>query len=292
MCRLFGLHTGRQRAKATFWLLQAPNSLSLQSHYEPDGAGIGIFDKQGEALVDKQPLTAWRDHDFATEARNLESATFLAHVRYATTGGHTVLNTHPFEQDNRIFAHNGVLGGLPILERHLEARGTMDLVGGDTDSEQMFALITTEIRNSGGDVGAGIAAAVDWISEHLPVYSLNLILTTKTDLWAVRYPDTHELYVLDRSPGPSGNADPLLGHSQRIRANSAALANRHVVVLATEKMTGDPRWRLIEPGELLHVSESLEVKSRIAFPHEPRTRIKLEQLDAAETASQHPPGDH
>ncbi|GAA5229016.1 class II glutamine amidotransferase [Paeniglutamicibacter antarcticus] len=192
MCRLFGLHAGHQAARATFWLLQAPNSLSLQSHYEPDGTGIGIFDKQGKALVEKQPLTAWRDHDFATEARILESTTFLAHVRYSTTGCHTVLNTHPFEQDNRIFAHNGVLGGLSVLDRRLKARGTMELVGGDTDSERMFALITAEIRLSDGDVGAGITAAVTWISENLPVYSLNLIITTSAELWAVRYPDTHE----------------------------------------------------------------------------------------------------
>ena len=44
MCRLFGLHAGPKPVRATFWLLDAPDSLSAQSRREPDGAGIGTFD--------------------------------------------------------------------------------------------------------------------------------------------------------------------------------------------------------------------------------------------------------
>ena len=43
MCRLFGLHAGAEPVTATFWLLDAPDSLREQSHREPDGAGIGVF---------------------------------------------------------------------------------------------------------------------------------------------------------------------------------------------------------------------------------------------------------
>lgn len=293
MCRLFGLHAGRESAKATFWLLEAPNSLSLQSHYEPDGTGIGIFARDGRALVDKQPLTAWKDREFAAEAQQLESTTFLAHVRYASTGAHTLPNTHPFEQDNRLFAHNGVLGGLPLLEDRLRARGTEDLVLGQTDSERMFALITAETRRAGGDVTQGIVHAVDWISHNLPVYSLNFILTTATEMWALRYPETHELHVLDRAPatetGSASVPQPLHAHSHRIRAHSPALADRHAVVVATEKMTPDEQWRLLRPGELLHVNQDLAVNSQMAFTQPPRQLIRLEELGAAAAASQHPP---
>lgn len=289
MCRLFGLHAGPDRAKATFWLLQAPNSLSLQSRYEPDGTGIGTFDARAKAVVNKQPLAAWQDRAFAAQARHLESTTFLAHVRYASTGGHTPVNTHPFEQDNRLFAHNGVLGGLAMLEERLEAVGTRHLVLGQTDSERMFALVTAEIGLAGGDIAAGIAAAVNWIARNLPVYSLNFILSTATDLWALRYPETHELYVLDRSPGPAAEAQPLVAHSHRIRAQSRELAARRVVIVATEKMTGHPAWRLLKPGELLHVNHDLVVGSRLAFEEPPRRRIGLEELGAAAAASQHPP---
>lgn len=76
----FGLHAGATAIPATFWLIDAPDSLSAQSHRNPDGAGIGVF-ADGRPTVDEQPL-AWRDPQFASEARELRGTTFLAHVRY------------------------------------------------------------------------------------------------------------------------------------------------------------------------------------------------------------------
>ena len=288
MCRLFGLHAGAQPVKATFWLLQATNSLAVQSHYEPDGTGVGTFDPTGRGVVNKQPLSAWSDRAFAEEAKTLESTTFLAHVRYASTGDVTEVNTHPFMEDNRIFAHNGVLRGLPELQERLRALGTAQLVRGQTDSERLFALITGEIRKADEDVTAGITSAVEWMSENLPVYSLNLILTTATDLWALRYPETHDLYVLDRQPTNRESSKPLMARSSRIQAHSPALADRHLVIVATERMTDDPQWRLMEPGELLHVNQDLDIESHLAFTQRPQRMIKLDELDATAAASQHP----
>jgi glutamine phosphoribosylpyrophosphate amidotransferase len=55
-------------------------------------------------------------------------------------------------------AHNGVVRDLPCLEERLGEHAS--LVAGDTDSERLFALITKETEAKGGDVGAGITAAV------------------------------------------------------------------------------------------------------------------------------------
>ncbi len=98
MCRLFGLHAGKP-VDAEFWLLEAPDSLAAQSHRNPDGAGIGTFGPDGRPEVSKQPIAAWQDTDFARAARRLRGTTFVAHVRYASTGAHTMANTHPFLQD-------------------------------------------------------------------------------------------------------------------------------------------------------------------------------------------------
>src|ERR687892_830386 len=110
---------GDRRVGATFWLLQAPDSLAEQSRREPDGTGVGWFDTDGRPHVAKQPIAAYEDEAFAREARELESTTFVAHVRYATTGGLDPSNTHPVEQDDRLFAHNGVIRDLARLEREL-----------------------------------------------------------------------------------------------------------------------------------------------------------------------------
>ncbi len=98
MCRLFGMTGGPEPVHATFWLLDAPDSLSQQSRREPDGTGIGAFKPDDTPIVIKQPIAAFEDQDFGKVARSITSRTFVAHVRYASNGGLEMRNTHPFEQ--------------------------------------------------------------------------------------------------------------------------------------------------------------------------------------------------
>ncbi|GAA3075724.1 hypothetical protein GCM10020000_71260 [Streptomyces olivoverticillatus] len=201
-----------------------PDSLSRQSHRDPDGTGLGYFDPDGTPHVHKAPIAAYDDRSFAEEARQVESATFLAHIRFASTGGLKARNTHPFEQDGGLFAHNGVIEGLDRLEARLGPDRAS--VEGDTDSERFFALVTRETRAHGGDITAGIEHAAQWIARNLPVYSLNLVLTTRDELWALRYPETHELYVLRRAAdGHHGTRH--LDHSGTARPYARPLPRPH-----------------------------------------------------------------
>lgn len=286
MCRLFGLSAAPERVHATFWLLEAPDSLAAQSRREPDGTGLGTFDADGTPRVQKQPVAAYQDEQFAREAKQCESTTFLAHIRYASTGGLTPANTHPFEQQGRLFAHNGVIGDLPTLERELG--GYRDLVAGDTDSERFFALITKHTDEHGGDAGAGITAAARWVAEHLPIYAINLILTTPTELWALRYPSTHDLFVLQRAAGGPHGARHLEHASTagRIRARSGPLAHHRAVVVASERMDEDPGWHNLTSGRLLHVGPDLTVTRRTILDHPPRRQLTLDDLGAHAAASQ------
>ncbi|AGS66992.1 class II glutamine amidotransferase [Streptomyces collinus] len=286
MCRLFGLSSAPLRTHATFWLLDAPDSLSRQSHRDPDGTGLGYFAADGTPRVDKAPVAAYRDRAFAEEARQEESQTFVAHVRFASTGSLEMRNTHPFEQDGRLFAHNGVIEGLDRLDDHLG--GDRSLVRGDTDSERFFALITREIRRHGGDVGAGIREAAGWIAANLPLYALNLILITPGDLWALRYPDTHELYVLQRQAGGEHGSRHLdhSGSHGRMRVHSSHLADHPAVVVASERMDDNPHWRPLEPGELLHADPHLHLTRETVLPDAPAHQLTLEDLHPAAAASQ------
>jgi predicted glutamine amidotransferase len=286
MCRLFGLHAGQQPVTSTFWLLDAPDSLAAQSHSNPDGAGIGVFCPPDPPVVDKRPLAAWEDLDFARAARTLRGTTFIAHVRHASTGALSVANTHPFLQDGRLFAHNGVVEGLPELDRRLRELGADDLVQGETDSERLFALITAETRRCDGNVRAGLTAALRWVSEEIPLYSVNLILTTATELFALRYPATNELYVLTRAAGGDSGQEQLEAKSWRIHARSRDLADTPSVLLASEPMDADPNWRLLQPGELLHVGPKLDVSSSYPFPAAPRHQLTLADLSQAAAGSQ------
>jgi predicted glutamine amidotransferase len=258
MCRLFGMSAGEEAVQATFWLLDAPDSLRSQSHRNPDGTGIGYFGEDGQPHIDKQPIAAFEDRRFASEARSLWSRTFVSHIRHASTGALTMANTHPFSERDRLFAHNGVIEDLPKLEQRLgDARA---LVTGETDSERYFALITSEIDGHDGDVDAGIGAAVTWVAQSLPLLSINFVLITATDLWALRYPETNTLYVLERA----ARGEPLEhASSYGTRVHSEHARNRPVVVVASEQLDEDPAWREVRSGELLHVGPSLKLESQL-----------------------------
>jgi glutamine amidotransferase len=272
-----------QRVRATFWLLEAPDSLVAQSRRDPDGTGIGYFGADGRPRIDKRPIAAFADRAFAREAREVRSETFVAHVRDATTGGLTAANTHPFEQEGRLFAHNGVIEDLPKLEARLGDR--LGLVAGDTDSERFFALATVEIERHDGDVAAGLAAAARWVAQELRLFALNVILITRDELWALRYPETQGLYLLERA---AGAAAPLehTSAARTIHVRSGDLAGSPAVVIASEPMDEDPGWRQLRSGELLHVDPQLRVTSTIVIDHPPRHPLTLADLEPEAAAAQ------
>ncbi len=292
MCRLLGLTAGREPISASFWLLDAPDSLEVQSRRNADGSGIGFFDPAGAPVLDKQPEAAFQDEEFTREAKQARSPVFVAHVRWATAGGRTVQNTHPFAMQGRIMAHNGGLGDVGRLAEQLGRY--RQLVLGETDSEHYFALITQQIDAHGGDVGAGIAAAAGWIAARLPVSSLNTVVAAPGELWALRYPGQHALHIIERPAGASIPAAAAGGEATGGAAASgaAAPAGLHVrsatssvhapalqelpsVVVASEELDGERGWRMLASGELVHVRRDLTVESAVVLPDPPAHLVPL-----------------
>jgi predicted glutamine amidotransferase len=276
MCRLFGLTAGTARVHATFWLLDAPDSLEAQSRRNVDGSGIGYFDPFGAVMLDKQPEPAFEDEEFTHEARQAESTTFVAHVRLASTGGRTMQNTHPFAMEGRIMAHNGGFGELARLDAQLGAQAS--LVQGDTDSERYFALITQQADAHGGDVAAGITAAARWIAGRLPVSSLNTIVAAPGELWALRYPDQHALHIIERPAGPGQDPAGRPGLHVRSATSSFHVPELHSapsVVVASERLDGESGWRMLAPGELVHVGPDLSVRSEVVLPEPPARLVPI-----------------
>lgn len=277
MCRLFGLHAGREPVDAQFWLLEAPDSLLEQSRSNPDGYGLGTFGPDGRPDVDKGPLAAHVAEVFARQARSKRSATYIAHVRYASVGELTYENTHPFVLDGRIFGHNGVVGDLERVEAELgDLRGALEGTG---DSERLFALITRRIRDHDGDVRAGIVDAVRWLAEEIELYSLNFVMASADELWALRYPEGNELWTLVHLP----DDEPLDEHGSHgeIGMHLEAARDRPVVVVASERLDDDPRWRELQPGELVRVGPELDVSIDLVVDGPPARLMELTGRAAA-----------
>jgi glutamine amidotransferase len=257
----------------------------LQSENQPDGVGLGTFTEDGTPSIWKKPTQANRSETFITGAQKVRSRTFLAHIRHATATENTMENTHPFEQKGRVFAHNGIVGDLDELRRRLGPY--TGLMRGETDSEHYFTMLTKAIDEAGGDVGAGIAAAACELASDISLYSLNMILATPTDLWALRYPETNELFVLERSVGgfnPVDGFDERSSEGMRIQARE--LSFLPAAVIASERMNTNPAWRLLESGELVHIDSALNVTSTIAVDFPPVHMIDLAQMTKREKIAQ------
>jgi predicted glutamine amidotransferase len=282
VCRLFGMSGGTHDVEATFWLLDATTSLILQSEHQPDGVGLGTFDDEdGTPHVWKKPTQANRSETFVTGARKARSRTFLAHIRHATATPNTLENTHPFEQNGRLFAHNGIVGDLEEIRRRLGPY--TELMHGETDSEHYFTMITKAIDEAGGDVGAGIEAALTEMAADIAIFSVNMILATPTDLWALRYPETNELWLLEHSVGGLGGGESFDEQSEAgMRIQAHELSFLPAAVIASERMNTNPAWRLLEPGELIHVDSQLNVTSKLLLPEPPVHLMHLGHLTAKE----------
>jgi predicted glutamine amidotransferase len=277
MCRLFALHAGERDVAADFWLLSAPDSMSRQSEVNADGYGLAALTSKRGLIIIRNPVEAATNPAYQAVAQRLVAAEMVVHLRYADTGGTSLVNTHPFTQDGRAFAHNGVVGDLDRIEGRLGANRAM--VMGDTDSERFFALITLSIRDAGGDVRAGITRAVQEIVESYELYSLNFVLGELGHIWAFRYPEANPLHLLRREAGGSGG-DGDLDHADAagtLRLHSDDAAETALVVISSEKISEESGWEEIASGELVHVGPELEVERETIVSGPPRRPMVLSQ---------------
>src|SRR5436305_6035006 len=121
---------------------------------------------------------------------------------------------------------------------------------------------TKHIDECRADVRAGIVSAAHEIAANIEMYSLNMILVTPTDLWALRYPETNELWILERSVGgfnPGDGFDERSAEGMRVAAQE--LSFMPAAVIASERMNTNHAWRLLESGELIHIDSELNITS-------------------------------
>ena len=275
MCRLFALHAGDRDVAADFWLLNAPDSIAEQSTVNADGYGLAALTSRRGMILVRNPVEAAGDLAYQTVAQRLVASEMIVHLRYANTGSTSLVNTHPFTQDGRAFAHNGVVGDLGRIERRLGENRAM--VMGDTDSERLFALITLAIREAGGDVRAGIVAAVNEVVAEYELYSLNFVLGELDHIWAFRYPEHNPLLLFQRAAGGASGGDRLdqADAAGTLRLHSDDAADVPLVVISSERIGEEPGWEEIGSGELVHVGPDLAVDRETIVSGPPRHPMVL-----------------
>ena len=150
MCRLFGFRSVIP-SQVHRSLVAADNALGKQSERHPDGWGVAYY-VDGAPHVTRSAAGALDDALFRRVSGIVSSETVVAHVRKATQGPMTVLNSHPFQYGRWVMAHNGDIPRFPEVRERLEAAIAPRLrrfILGDTDSERVFFLFLTELSKYG-----------------------------------------------------------------------------------------------------------------------------------------------
>ncbi len=286
MCRLFGLSSAPLRTHATFWLLERPDSLSRQSHRDPDGTGLGHFAADGTRTSTRPPspptATGPSPRRPARRSRGRSSPTSASPPPAAWTCATPTLRTGRAD----LRAQRGHRG-----PRRLEAHLGEDrsLVKGDTDSERFFALITRETRRArrrrrrGHPRGppAGSPRTCRLRPEPDPHHPQGAVGAALPG-----HPRAVRPSAAGRGRATAAGTWTTAASHGRMRVHSSHLADHPAVVVASERMDDNPHWRPLEPGELLHVDPPPP-------PHPPdrpagRTahQLTLEDLHPAAAASQ------
>jgi predicted glutamine amidotransferase len=156
MCRLYGFRAS-EPTKVECSLVYAQNALLHQSALDrrglshSDGWGISYY-ANALPVVERRDTAAHEGEYFSLAAERVYAKTVLAHVRAATVGAHSVVNTHPFVYGGWSFAHNGTVRGFDVLRGQLERETDPSLSArrrGDTDSEAAFYWLLTRLQREG-----------------------------------------------------------------------------------------------------------------------------------------------
>lgn len=149
MCRLFGFRSVLQ-SRAHQSLVAAENALLRQSERHPDGWGLAYY-VHSHPHVFRSAERALGSDLFREVSGLVSTTTLLAHIRKATCGEISLLNTHPFQFANWVFAHNGEVGGYAesqevrdALRREVDER-FRGFIMGKTDSETCFYVFLSQL---------------------------------------------------------------------------------------------------------------------------------------------------
>ncbi len=276
MCRLFGFRSVIQ-SQVHSSLVSAENALGVQSEKHPDGWGVAYYIEGFPHLI-KSTKSALNCKIFERVSGIVSSNTVIAHIRKATLGEQTILNTHPFQFGNWTFAHNGNIENFAKCKPDLLARVAPKFkrfILGDTDSEIIFYFILSyleanmDIHNSNcsiHELSQGVREAVNLLIKYTNEYSkiddtdnsktyYTFLLSNGTNILAHQggkslYYSTYKNRCSDRDTCPS--------FSPECEAQSVSGHINHLI-FSSEPLYGENIWLPMKPGQIIGVDAHMKL---------------------------------
>lgn len=240
---------------------QATEAMRTPTRINADGFGVGWYASEisPEPAVFKDTSPVWNNYNLGAIAGKIRSSCIVAHIRSAKSYDPvTRENCHPFARGRLLWMHNGDIPGRARLARQVGLLADDPLLAslrGNTDSELAFTLFLTYLDDpfSGNPSAEELASAmertlrqiVDWHdpNEERPL-EMNFCVTNGSGMVAVRYAlserSTPSLHWRER---PSGAGDGS-------------------VLIASEPLFAEDRWRSVEDGAMVVVHPDLRVEHR------------------------------
>ena len=248
MCRLVGI-VASEPTEFGLCLNTAERSLASLSREHPDGWGIAIHDVDWS--VHKGIQRAYEDRRFHEIAARSRGHVLVAHIRQKTVGPTSLENTHPFERDGWVFAHNGTITDLALLERET-SKTRLSQITGDTDSELLFAYLLTLLDEHRAHedlkLMTRVLANATADLRGRKVGAFNFLLSDGEVTFVHRC--GRSLYLLERGPG-----DPVMQKRDLDSKTTLVMkwaSRRRAVLVASEKITNEP-WHEVPEGSFFRI---------------------------------------
>ena len=278
MCRIFGFRS-ILLSRVHSSLVSAENALMGQSKRHPDGWGLAYYVSDTPHLV-KSTSSAESDELFKTLSGIVTSQTVLAHIRKATHGKISIINTHPFQYGRWTFAHNGNVKDYNEVKSELMKKLDPSIAAyclGDSDSETLFFLILSYIKEKVDlhdpypdlqkimqQMNLALIDICQIIGEltvkeaGVPTENyLTFVLTNGPIMIAVNggmslYYSTHKNRCPERDTCPS-----LAPWCENFPTNEGDINH---LIFSSEPLQGENVWLKMSPGDMVGVDRSMKIK--------------------------------
>ena len=288
MCELFALSSNKAVRISFTW-----RGFRRRGRIHRDGWGVAWYLDSGLVGLVKEPRPAPKSPIAELMVQGVKSKIIISHVRWASSGDISYVNTHPFVRRlwdrDWVFAHNGT-----VLEITRDPAYRLERCHpiGETDSEHAFCYIIEKLSSLQNRSLENIAVKLWNLADSIGMYGkFNFLLSDGVYLYA--YMNEEEtLHYLLRHP-PHKGIVKLEDEDYEVKLEELKAPDEYAVIVATRPLTSE-KWvpmntgtlyvfyngdllLIVEDGKPKLVLDELEYKALKTIRESPHS-IKLEEL--------------
>jgi len=262
MCRFLGI-VSAESIPYRILLKEIPKSLSILSREHFDGWGIAVY--RSSLNPEEKPSDSWalykgiqsaeKDKAFHEISSKISGEVLISHVRRRTVGPVSLENTHPFERNGWVFAHNGTIKDRDYLRSGISP-SQMKKIKGETDSELFFNFLLSRWEEKGllaspdqEKMDEVLKEVVRDVSLRPDFGELNFLLSNGSTLYTYRL-GPKLLHLLERGPHEGVRYRVSIENGKTLQIPWTK--RRHALFIASERMTSEA-WIEIEEKALIRV---------------------------------------